>query len=260
MSRCKSSRRDYSFGDAALRKKNSLIHQIGKKRVRYNQEEILCRLQEKVRTDSTKDEEAVKLQREERKQRERQEASKIVQGSTAAKYQNMLISINTIRKQMIFEEICLDIMRVQRIMKDMIALDKALSLSEEQVKKRQCVRQEFSDFIIYEIKRKYANQLYLFIDTEDLDRRIDLQMSKKPEDYAIEARSILLKISLLMMQNNITLKLGAGQDWISILSGQPDIAILVNELCNLMVEQMAERESLITFPLEEMEKLLEVGE
>ena len=85
-------------------------------------------------------------------------------------------------------------------------------------------------------------------------------MSKRPEDYAIEARSILLQISLLMMQHNITLKLGAGQDWISILSGQPDIAILVNELCNLMVEQMAERESLVTFPLEEMEKLLEIGE
>ena len=62
--------------------------------------------------------------------------SKIAQGSTAAKYQNILISINTIRKQMIFEEICLDIMRIQRILKDMIALDKALSLSSELIKKR----------------------------------------------------------------------------------------------------------------------------
>jgi len=84
-------------------------------------------------------------------------------------------------------------------------------------------------------------------------------MKRKPEDYALEARGILLKICTLMMHHKIQLSREPDQDWIEILAAHDDIASLINRLSNLVVDQMMERENAVTFPLEDMEQLLEIG-
>jgi len=84
-------------------------------------------------------------------------------------------------------------------------------------------------------------------------------MKKKPEEYALEARGILLKICTLMMHHKIQLSQEPDQDWIEILAAHDDVASLINRLSNLVVDQMTERENAVTFPLEDMEQLLEIG-
>jgi hypothetical protein len=84
-------------------------------------------------------------------------------------------------------------------------------------------------------------------------------MKRKPEDYALEARGILLKICTLMMYHKIQLSREPDQDWIEILAAHDDIASLINRLSNLVMDQMMDREHVVTFPLEDMEQLLEIG-
>ena len=93
----------------------------------------------------------------------------------------------------------------------------------------------------------------MFIEAGQFNPRLDEQMKRRPEDYALEARSILLKICALMMHYKIGLKREPGQDWVEILASNDEIASLVNRLSNLVVAQMMERENAVTFPLEDME-------
>jgi hypothetical protein len=183
----------------------------------------------------------------------------MAQDVTQEKARHMMASINIIRKQMVLQEVYQDIIRIQSIIQGLLKYDSALSLTPEQLKRRQELRKEFSDFIIYEIKHKYSNQLYLFIEAGQFDPQLDAQMKRKPEDYALEARGILLKICTLMMHHKIQLSREPDQDWIEILADHDDIASLINRLSNLVVDQMTERENAVTFPLEDMEQLLEIG-
>ena len=93
----------------------------------------------------------------------------------------------------------------------------------------------------------------MFIEAGQFDPQLDKQMKRKPEDYALEARSILLKICALMTHYKIELKRELGQDWFEILASNDEIASLINRLSNLVVDQMMERENAVTFPLEDME-------
>jgi predicted house-cleaning NTP pyrophosphatase (Maf/HAM1 superfamily) len=55
----------------------------------------------------------------------------IVQDVAQEKARHIMTSINTIRKQMILQEVCQDIIRIQNIIQDLLKYDSALSLTSD---------------------------------------------------------------------------------------------------------------------------------
>ena len=62
------------------------------------------------------------------------------------------------------------------------------------------------------------------------------------EKRSIEARTLLLDICKLMIQNKLALKYDEGQDWHEELIKNEHIRVKINILVNMIADQMVERE------------------
>lgn len=118
----------------------------------------------------------------------------------AHKHELLLERINLVRKQMILQEVCRDIIKVHEIMVGLIKYEHAHKLAKEELHHRQVYRKRFEDVIINQIRQRYGHQAYIFYQYDE-----DHQEIENIEQRSIEARTLLLEICKLMIENGIVL-------------------------------------------------------
>jgi hypothetical protein len=109
-------------------------------------------------------------------------------------------------------------------------------------------------------------------------------MKVKPEDYGTQARTLLVKTALLMIKHKINLNADTFKDkmsrkkkpadsasgeapsvigWLIELHGKRfehrAIGHYINQVVNLVLEQMQDREETVSFPNEHCEAMVEAG-
>ena len=137
------------------------------------------------------------------------------------------------------------------------------------------------------IRDKYSKQIGMFYEADEhklgksLLKGASMDMVRDPKDYGIQARSHLLKIATLMVRHNIKLtnenyidpchmpktskekprgKALGILGWIIDLSQVDEIRNELNQLINLVLEQIHDRDSTFCYPNEEIDELIRSGE
>ena len=171
-------------------------------------------------------------------------------------YKKLTDGLDNIRKQMILVEICKDLREIQKIVKGLLKYDSTNKNQRDNQanNKRQHFRKQFSSHIMQGIKERYAHQMYLFYKGDeamfgkDLSNGLTVKMKRDAHSYGIQARTLLLKIVAIMIENGVELTLDSFQNpspnlkssgilgWLMQLSQYPQIAENLSKLSNLMIE------------------------
>lgn len=110
-------------------------------------------------------------------------------------------------------------------------------------------------------------------------------METEPVDYAIQCRTIIVKIALLMIKDNIKLNVSNYRNylskkikptdpapgeapnlygWLVELCGarfeNKQIIYYINKVVNIVLDQMKDRESTVSYPNEYAEYMIEIGQ
>lgn len=82
---------------------------------------------------------------------------------------------------------------------------------EEAYQKRQYYRQRFANFVMIDLKEKYARQAGLFYtnDEHKVGRNLrdgaNIEMRREAENYGIEARTLIIKLAGLALKHDVQL-------------------------------------------------------
>lgn len=190
-------------------------------------------------------------------------------------YQKLADGLDTVRKQMILAEICEDLVKIQATLKGLHKYDSVQKTlvrdlkHPERVKRhqglhqRQYYRQQFSEFLVKEIRDKYSQQMNLYYagDEAGLDRDMmngaAIRMRRPAKEYGIQARTLLLKIASLMIHYRVRLTTENFRNpcsvpkrardpprgrapgvlgWLAELGRHEDIRVHLNCLVNMVIE------------------------
>lgn len=89
------------------------------------------KLQEKVAAEATKDHAAITHQRALRIHQQHLKVVHSNQSTTNEKYKKILSSIDIVRKQMMIEDVCQDLIKIKNIIKGLFKYDRANMTKEE---------------------------------------------------------------------------------------------------------------------------------
>ena len=117
----------------------------------------------------------------------------------------------------------------------------------------------------------------------DLSRGANIPMQTNPDDYGVNARALILQIAMLMISKKVELNYDNfrnpvasprsghqlnGDDlsiigWFDKLASDDKLsaimASMINDLVNLVLKQMNDREATLSYPNEDMEAMINMG-
>ena len=132
---------------------------------------------------------------------------------------------------MILEEVCRDIIKTHEIIMGLMKYGNIDHAEERDLHFRQQYRRRFQEFIVDGIRKRYGHQANIFYEYDPQHEEL-----KNIEKRSIQARTLLLEISKLAIQNNICLKYDEEQDWYQELIKSEHIRVKINMLINMIAD------------------------
>lgn len=149
--------------------------------------------------------------------------------------------MDIIGKQMLLDQICIDVIVITQIIRGVIKADRPMSTfvkdnefnQQNYQKNKQTYKLLFRQYVMKHIRKKYANQAFFYVHS-DHQQSLSLETQTEFEAQGVKARGILLEICGLLMKQGKTLKYDVAQDWYPILSSNEQVCKLVNYLTNML--------------------------